>query len=263
MCDEGMALSKSLGGHAIDVQRTMRGIQKRVAAANETVADKAKRDTLHAADGIHLSDLGQLAMAFAILKGLGAPADVSSVEIDARGAKLVAAKGCAVTGLTAADGDLQFTRLDEGLPFNYGRFYPLHYRYVPVPAEFNRYLLSVKNLSPGRYEITADGRRAGVFSAEQLAAGVNLASTTPDPWQPGGPWDAQADVLKSLTDARHEVTLARTQSRAYLPDRPPTDELDKQSAEVDARLVEMQRTVARPRPYRFVIKPHQPPPQKP
>ena len=57
------------------------------------------RPTLHAADGIHLNDLGQLAMAFAILKGLGAPADVSSATIDAREPAVVEAKGCRVTNL--------------------------------------------------------------------------------------------------------------------------------------------------------------------
>src|SRR5262249_17839410 len=93
MCDEGMELSRSLGGQAIDVQRTMRAVQKRVWAANESVPDKAKHATLHAADGIHLNDLGQLAMAFAILKGLGAPADVSSVRLDARGPKVLEARG--------------------------------------------------------------------------------------------------------------------------------------------------------------------------
>src|SRR5205809_1036237 len=59
MCDEGMAQARSLGSHAIDVQRTMRAIQKKVWAANATVADKSKHTTLHAADGIHLNDLGQ------------------------------------------------------------------------------------------------------------------------------------------------------------------------------------------------------------
>ena len=72
MCDEGMELSRSLGGNAIDVQRAMRGIQKKIWASNAAVKDKAKHDTLHTADGVHLNDLGQLAMAFAILKGLGA-----------------------------------------------------------------------------------------------------------------------------------------------------------------------------------------------
>ena len=72
MCDEGMAIARSLGEQSIDVQRTMRHIQRTVSKANAT-AKPQDRQTLHASDGIHLNDLGQLAMAFAILKGLGAP----------------------------------------------------------------------------------------------------------------------------------------------------------------------------------------------
>ena len=54
MCDEGMALSKSLGGEAIDVQRSMRETQKRVWAWNEKlkeankIKDETKQDSLHA-----------------------------------------------------------------------------------------------------------------------------------------------------------------------------------------------------------------------
>src|SRR5262249_26030940 len=91
MCDEGMALSKLLGEGAIDVQRSMRSIQRRVLLAR--AKDPKGQATLHAADGIHLSDLGQLTMAYAILKGLGAPADVSSLTIDAAGSRVIEAKG--------------------------------------------------------------------------------------------------------------------------------------------------------------------------
>ncbi len=254
MCDEGMALSRSLGGGAIDVQRTMRGIQRKVLAANGKVADKTKRDTLHAPDGVHLTDLGQLAMAYAILKGLGAPADVSSVRVDAAGQKLLGADGCRVSDLRSEKGAVVFTRHDEGLPFNYGIFYGLNYRYVPVPEELNRYLLTVANLPAGQYEVTADGRSTGKFTAGQLAAGVNIASSTPDPWQPGGPWNAQANVLKSLTDARHEVGSADTGARLDLPGSAVSEELGKQAGAFDDRIVEMQRTVAKPRPYKFVVK---------
>ena len=254
MCDEGMELSRSLGGHSIDVQRSMRAIQKKIAAANAKAADKSRHDSLHAADGVHLNDMGQLAMAFSILKGLGAPADVSSAVIDADGAKLVEAKGCKVTELASKDGALEFTRLDEGLPFNYGIFYALNYRYVPVPDELNRYTLAVKSLPKGRYEVTADNRGVGVFTAEQLAAGVNIASTTTDAWQPGGPWNAQADVLKSLTDSRHEVATAKVHLGVYLPGSPAAEKLAQQSREFDDKIFEMQRTVAKPQPYRFVIK---------
>jgi lysophospholipase L1-like esterase len=259
MCDEGMALSRSLGGGAIDVQRTMRGIQRKVLAANDKVADKAKRDSLHVPDGVHLTDLGQIAMAFAILKGLGAPADVSAVRIDAAGPKLLGADGCQVADLRTGGGALEFTRHDEGLPFNYGIFYALNYRYVPVPDELNRYLLTVANLPAGKYEVTADGRSAGTFTADQLAAGVNIASTTPDPWQPGGPWNAQANLLKSLTDARHEIGLADTHARLDLPGSAVAAEFGQQAGAFDGRIVEMQRTVARPRPYKFVVKRFDPP----
>ncbi|VTR96186.1 Lipolytic protein G-D-S-L family OS=Pedosphaera parvula (strain Ellin514) GN=Cflav_PD5311 PE=4 SV=1: Lipase_GDSL_2 [Gemmata massiliana] len=262
MCDDGMELSRSLGGHAIDVQRAMRGIQKSIWAANAKVADKAKHDTLHAPDGVHLNDLGQLAMAYAILKGLGASADVSAVTIDADGAKLGAAKGCAVKDLVSREGALEFTRLDEGLPFNYGIFYALSYRYVPVPSELNRYLLTVKSLPKDRYEVTADGRGLGVFTAEQLAGGVDLASATADPWQPGGPWNAQANALKALTDARYEVLSAGAQLRAAVPGAPVTGQLEKQSGEFDTKIVEMQRNVAKPQPYRFVVKKYEPPAKK-
>ncbi len=259
MCDEGMALSRSLGGGAIDVQRGMRAIQRKVRAANATVADKAKHATLHAADGIHLSDLGQLAMAFAILKGIGAPADVSSVAVDARGPKLIEAKGCTVSGLTAAGGGVEFTRLDEGLPFNYGVFYGLNYRFVPVPDELNRYLLTVRGLPDGKYEVVADGRSAGAFTAGQLAAGVNIASTTPDPWQPGGPWATQGDLLQHLTDARHEIATAKGHTRVFLPNGPATATLAEQADTTDGQIVAMQRTLARPQPYRFVVRPYTPP----
>ena len=71
MTDEGMALAKSLGAEAIDLQRGMREIQRRIVAANARESDPAKKTTLHAGDGIHLNDLGQLAMAYVLLKDQG------------------------------------------------------------------------------------------------------------------------------------------------------------------------------------------------
>ena len=70
----------------------MRKIQWSVRNANASTPAKDQA-TLHAADGIHLSDLGQLAMAFAILKGLGRP---RSLGIDRRRRpQVVAASGAA------------------------------------------------------------------------------------------------------------------------------------------------------------------------
>lgn len=261
MCDEGMALSKSLGGEAIDVQRSMREIQKRVWAWNEKlkeankVKDETKLDSLHAADGVHLNDLGQLAMAFAILKGLGAPAEVSSATLDFAEGKLLAADGCEVTHINREDGRLEFTRLDNGLPFNHGIFFALHYRFVPVPNELNRYLLNVKNLPAGKYDVSADDRAVGSFTAAQFREGVNIASTTANAWQPGGPWNAQADALVYLTNARSELEVANLLGRLHLGTSPLVGELATATQPTNARLEELQRLVAKPRAYRFVVQP--------
>src|SRR5690606_23233276 len=72
MCDAGLALARDAGAETIDVQRTMRKIQRRVRKANEEKPTD-QHETLHAPDGVHLNERGQLAMAYAILKGLGAP----------------------------------------------------------------------------------------------------------------------------------------------------------------------------------------------
>src|SRR4051812_12307664 len=65
---------------------------------------------------VHPRPPGQLMMAAALLKGLGADGFVSSVTIDPAG-KLVEAKGCQVDDITSRDGVLAFDRLDQRLPF--------------------------------------------------------------------------------------------------------------------------------------------------
>lgn len=254
MCDEGMALSRSLGGESIDVQRGMRDIQRRVVKFNESIKDPNKKYSLHLADGVHLNDLGQLALAYAILKGWRAPADVSSCVLDAADGRLLNAAGCKVTDIRVTGERLEFTRLDDGLPFNYGLFFALHFAFVPMPNEMNRYLLTVKNLPDGKYVVTADGRAVGTFSARNLSDGVNIASTTANAWEPGGPWNAQANVLMSLTNARGELGAALVQAHLYLGSGTTPAELERQAVESDRRLEADQRLIAKPRPYRFVVE---------
>ncbi len=262
MCDEGMALSKSLGGEAIDVQRSMREIQKRVWASNEPIKDESKKNSMHVADAVHLNDLGQLAVAFAMLKGLSAPADVSSATLDYAEAKLIETQGCAVTEVVRDGARLEFTRLDEGLPFNHGVFFSLHFRFVPVLTELNRYVLCVKNLPKGRYDITADERGVATLSAEQLTAGISIATSTANGWEPGGPWNAQADVLVSLTNARHDLATANVLANAYLKTGDLPVLLAQKSAVANEQIEATQRLMARPKPYRFVIEPAREKPAK-
>jgi lysophospholipase L1-like esterase len=256
MCDEGMAIAKEAGTGAIDIMRTMRDVQRRVKAHNAALPDEKGRDSLHAADGVHLNELGQRAMAFAILKGLGAPAEVSSVVIEVKDeARAVEARGCALSDVAGDARGVSFTRLDQGLPLNLGVFGPLCYRFIPIPEELDRYMLTVRGLVPGEYAITADGRALGTFTAESLERGLNLCSATADGWQTGGPWDAQANLLIKLTDARGEVAQARKFAGLYIAGHPNRGTFDTQANEIDRKLEALQQTLVKPAPYRFEVRP--------
>jgi lysophospholipase L1-like esterase len=257
MCDEGMALARSLGEHSIDIQRTMRSIQRKVLAYNAT-SKADDKSTLHAADGVHLSDLGQLAMAVAILKGLGAPSEVSAVALDAKGPKIISATGCSVNGLAGRiddrAGQLEFQRLDDGLPINFGLFGALQFRFVPIPEELNQYLLTVANLPSGRFEVLVDGRLLGKWTHEQLAKGLNVASATANGWEPGGPWDAQATMLIAMTDSRDQNAEAGRLLDEYLPQHPARIELHNQGKEINRSIEAHQRALVKPRSFHFVVR---------
>lgn len=254
MCDEGLALAKSKGAGTIDVQRSMRAAQRRMLAANAMEPDESKQARMHVEDGVHLNDLGQMSMAFAILKGLGAPAEVSAATIDARAAKVVAAESCRISGVQRQAGGVSFTRIDDRLPLNLAPLWLIEGRFVPFTVELNRYVLTVTNLAAGQYEILAAGRLLGKWDAKALASGVNLASATADPWQPGGPWDAQAQALKIFVDARDDLEFARRGMDQSLTAHPRLSALRASTTGIEQSLIDFQRELSQPVPVAFVVR---------
>jgi lysophospholipase L1-like esterase len=254
MCDEGLNLAKSLGAGAIEIQRPMREVQRRLIAVNAAQKDPKKPVLLHVADGVHLNEPGHMAMALAILKGLGAPAEVSAATIDAKGPQLVTASGCTISGVKNESG-LEFDRLDEGWPINFGALGALNFVYVPYPDQLGRYLLTVTHLDAGAYEVLAGGRLLGHYSEKQLAAGVNLAFATANGWEPGGPWDAQSAELAMVTNARFEIAGSESYAAHFSHAHPQHDALRADSNQILAQLESLQRKVAHPFPVHFLLRP--------
>jgi hypothetical protein len=131
----------------------------------------------------------------------------------------------------------------------------LQFRFIPIPDELNRYMLTVANLPPGRYDVLVGGRALGAFTEKQLAASLNISSATADGWEPGGPWDAEASILISMIDARNQVAQAERFLDHYLPAHPDRDALHAQSNEINQRIEALQRALLKPRPFHFVVQP--------
>lgn len=254
MCDAGLALAKSKQAGTIDVMRAMRSVQRRIADVNAKEADRSKHTSLHAADGVHLNDLGQMAMAWAMLKGLGAPADVSWAEVDAANRAVVRQEDCLVSDITSTEEGLVFTRLDQRLPLNQQPLWMLHGWFIPITEELNRYGLSVQHLPAGKYDLFAGGRKLGAWSETDFASGINLASATADPWEPGGPWHGQGQLLSTLTMVRDELDWANRGLGRYLTAHPGQAGLSAKMSAIENNVIELQREMARPAPVKFEIR---------
>lgn len=255
MTDEGLALAKSLGAGVIDLQRGMRDVQRRIVEANAKESDPKKWTRLHVEDGVHLNDLGQLTMAYAMLKGLGAPETVASATIDAASAQVSDTRGCAISELEKSEGTLAFIRVDERWPLTLGPLSALNFRWIPMPDGINRYELRVTGLPEGDYELEAGGRPLGRASAGNLAKGINLTTMTADGWQPGGPWNVQSDIVKGLVEARDQLGAADRLRAQFGEAHPNAKQLDADFRALDAQITAVQRATAKPHPYRFVIRP--------
>ncbi len=131
-------------------------------------------------DAVHPGPPGQLMMAAALLKELGADGFVSSATLDARGT-LREAKGCEVDKIAAEDGKIEFDRLDERLPLPVPDEARAVVPFYPVILELSQYTLKVTGLGSGAYTLKINGAVAAAVTAEQLEAGVNLTALDAPP----------------------------------------------------------------------------------
>ncbi|QDU31055.1 multifunctional acyl-CoA thioesterase I and protease I and lysophospholipase L1 [Anatilimnocola aggregata] len=126
-------------------------------------------------DPVHPGPVGQYTMAAAILAGLGAEKEVSSATLDADG-KVVDAKQCKISDVKAGAGSLSFTRLDERSPWPVPTACKTALQVLPSIADQSRYLLQVNGLAAGDYSVSLNGKEVAKVTAEQLAAGWNIAT---------------------------------------------------------------------------------------
>jgi lysophospholipase L1-like esterase len=131
-------------------------------------------------DGVHTSSAGGLLMAHTILAGLKAPPAVSDVTIDAKAGQATP-RGCQVAKLQASDKSVSFERIDEALPLPVQKDWVSLLPYVNELRDLNWYGLKVTGLAAGKYALAIDGKEVGSYTAEELAAGVNLGNLTTGP----------------------------------------------------------------------------------
>jgi lysophospholipase L1-like esterase len=209
-------------------------------------------------DAVHPGPVGHTVMAWAILKGLDAPAFMSGAEIDGAAGKLLTAQGCRVENLKVSEGTISFDRLDETLPMPIDARAESALKLAPILGDLGRYELQVSGLPAGSYEVAIDGNAVAKLSSQDLAQGWNLTTTA-------GPITEQGRELLNLVIKKNDLFFNRWRNvQLYNFALPawaqwPESEarrsaelarLDQQIAEQEARIDE----VRRPKPHQFTVK---------
>jgi lysophospholipase L1-like esterase len=142
--------------------------------AKNKQADGKERVAL-GGDAVHPGPVGQMTMAATILAGLGVDGEVSSAVLSADG-KVVEQKLCQISEVSAKDGGLAFTRLDERGPWPMSAKCRDALKLMPQIADLSRYLLKVTGLPDGQYTVSMNGTAVAKLSAKDLAAGWNMST---------------------------------------------------------------------------------------
>jgi hypothetical protein len=129
-------------------------------------------------DRVHPEPIGHWAMAEAILKAWNAPSEVSSVGIDARSAHIDESSNASVDNLEADGATLRWTETENSLPLPFdanNAFQQKILQLTDIQKKLNQESLRISGLNPGKFTLAIDDQTVGVFSADDLANGINLA----------------------------------------------------------------------------------------
>ncbi len=137
-------------------------------------------------DGVHPGWPGQIVMAYAFLKALGADGEIGRIEVDLNGktAHATASEGHEIVSQTNDEIEIRSLRYpfcaSEGDPAKDDSIRS-GFTLVPFQQDLNRFVLVVRNASAANYRVTWGGETKD-FSRAQLDHGINLAeefSTNP------------------------------------------------------------------------------------
>jgi lysophospholipase L1-like esterase len=128
-------------------------------------------------DGIHPGPNGHLVIAYCFLKALGCDGDIGTITFDAASHKADASPGHKIISVHGNDIQIESSKYPfcfYGDPATSNATSGI-IQFFPFNTDLNRFMLIVKNTPSPQTKITF-GKTSKVFTAEQLAQGINLAA---------------------------------------------------------------------------------------
>jgi hypothetical protein len=196
-------------------------------------------------------------MAENVLKAWHAPAVVSSVTVDAHGAKATDVRNASVTEVKREkkSDTLQWTEIENALPLplpltGTSPITDLALEAAGLEAALDQETLTVTGLTAGEYALTIDDQPVASFTADALQHGVNLARMAT-------PMLRQSQTLAWETEHRNQLErdlftmVAGTHEH---PEAAPEPEQQAMQQAVATSIAQQQKD-AQPTTHHFALKP--------
>ncbi|MHB8206418.1 SGNH/GDSL hydrolase family protein [Mucilaginibacter sp.] len=208
------ATAKKNGWHYVDFNHPMTAINREYQKADTNFS-------LTPYDRIHPDYAGHLVMAYLFLKAQGlAGKPVADFAVNAKTKAVSKSENCIISNVSGNENNVSFDYLANSLPFAFDTVefkgpWGQHGRqiegvkYVPFMQDFDKEMLTVKDLKSGTYELSMDGQAIGRWSAKDLEAGINLAEQTYTPEY------QQSLAILTMNEERWEIER-RLRTYAYV-----------------------------------------------
>ncbi len=219
VCDDGLAeLARRIraraareGARCVDLHAALLAVNAAM-QSSDPEASILRRAPGAPFDRVHPGPAGHVVILHEILKAFGEAGAVDEIVRDAAGADA-----------------LSFSCTEKALPFPMTAEMGLALPFVPFGRDFNREILRVANLEPGReYAVRIDGVEVGAWPVGELAAGIDLASVARTPQRRQA--EEAADICRRIWGGERtlrDLATSRRWARRHYgldPDAPGTFE---------------------------------------
>jgi lysophospholipase L1-like esterase len=249
--DEVGRIGAEFKSQVVDFNSTMNTL---LAKAREIDATSAK-DIVPGR--VHPSPGGHVFMAAEMAKGWGMGSIVSMVGLDAAAGTVLTATN-AQAHILSTQGGLTWTATEGALPLPIDfqdKITKLVMQASDIVATLDQEILQLANLPAASYQLKIDDQDIAVFTREQLAAGVNLATLNTPMLQ------QSMKVLQYAhqhTDIHWEVWRSLRLNLTHYDSPAVNDAVNKAIAHMEAanqEAVAMERKTAHPQPHTFTLIP--------
>jgi lysophospholipase L1-like esterase len=230
---------------AVDLNAPVTSVLAKAKEIDPVLATTLLLDRVHPGPAVHWT------MAEAVLKSWGAPSIVSSTYLDAKG-NILLAENTTVTQLQRAKNGLSWVQLDKALPLplpavEVDPYLELTLQASDLTEALNQQPLRIAGLAAGSYQLLIDDQSIGIFSANDLAKGVNLALLDT-------PMLMQSRIVALDNDRKNQIDSMRFTQQNDVRDANAQSIAGKLKGAIE-KAFERERRDAQPVPHRFQLVP--------